>query len=107
MASAGASATFGLHSSYCHPTLRRWQSTSSSLDTSSLMLPLFIVDDPNDEQAIPSMPGVKRMGENRALQFVTSLVRKGLQAVLLFSVTSAKKVRAGVPGNSYSLLVPV
>lgn len=43
-------------------------------------------------EEIPSMPGVKRYGVNAMLGFVEPLVVKGLEAVLLFSVTSMDKV---------------
>ena len=41
-----------LHSSYAHPVSRIWQSLESTLRPENLMYPLFIIDDPNEEQPI-------------------------------------------------------
>jgi porphobilinogen synthase len=57
------------------------------------MLPIFLIDSPNEEQEISSMPGVKRMGVNAMVKFLEPLVKIGLKSVLLFSVTSMTKVR--------------
>ena len=58
------------------------------------MLPIFLIDDPDEEQEIASMPGVKRMGINAAVKFLDPLVKIGLKSVLLFAVTAAEKVGA-------------
>ena len=57
------------------------------------MLPIFLIDNPDEEQEIASMPGVKRMGINAAVKFLDPLVNIGLKSVLLFAVTAAEKVR--------------
>ncbi len=57
------------------------------------MLPIFVIDNPAEEQEIASMPGVKRMGVNVMIKFLEPLVKMGLKSVLLFAVTSMKKVR--------------
>ena len=56
------------------------------------MLPIFLIDDPDKEQEIASMPGVKRMGINAAINFLDPLIKIGLKSVLLFAVTAAQKV---------------
>ncbi len=47
-------ASFGLHSGYFHPLLRAWQAGGGGGDVhvgpENIMMPVFIVDDPNDEQ---------------------------------------------------------
>ncbi len=86
---------FGLHSGYFHPVLRSWQCDNDHGDSylDRLMLPLFVLDDPDGDEAVGSMPGVRRMGVNTTVEFLRPLVEKGLRAVLLFSVTSMEKVR--------------
>ena len=56
------------------------------------MLPIFLIDNPDEEQEIASMPGVKRMGINAAIKFLDPLIKIGLKSVLLFAVTAAEKV---------------
>ena len=80
-----------LHSSYAHPVSRVWQSLESTLRPENLMYPLFIIDDPNEEQPINAMPGISRFGVNKALEHLEKLVPLGLNSVLLFSVTSMAK----------------
>ena len=41
------------------------------------MYPLFIIDDPNEEQAINAMPGVSRFGINKMMEHVQKLVPLG------------------------------
>ena len=82
---------YGLHSGYFHPVLRQWQSLPE-LSSTNLMLPLFILDDPDAEEEVKAMPGVVRFGSNAVLKYVAPLVEKGLKAVLLFSVTNMEKV---------------
>ena len=56
------------------------------------MLPIFLIDNPDEEEEIASMPGVKRMGINAAIKFLDPLIKIGLKSVLLFAVTAAEKV---------------
>ena len=81
-----------LHSAYAHPVSRKWQSLNCHLTPDNLMYPLFIIDNPNDEQKIDAMPGVSRMGTNKALDHLEDLVPLGLNSILLFSVTDIPKV---------------
>ena len=63
----------------------------SSLTPSNLMYPLFIIDNPNEEQKIAAMPGVSRFGINKALEHLEELLPLGLSSVLLFAVTDIPK----------------
>ena len=69
------------------------------------MLPIFLIDNPDEEQEIASMPGVKRMGVNAAIKFLDPLVRIGLKSVLLFAVTEVEKVCALLQAYYYMLVI--
>jgi len=51
-----------------------------------LIYPLFITDNPDDHELIPSLPGQYRWGLNKIVAFVKPLVAKGLKSVILFGV---------------------
>jgi porphobilinogen synthase len=51
-----------------------------------LMYPIFITDDPDASQLIPTLPGQCRWGVNKLEGFLGPLVKKGLQSVILFGV---------------------
>ncbi len=92
-----ASTPAALHSGYFHPVLRHWQATASGaahISAANLMLPVFVVDEPDARQPIASMPGVDRVGVNTAVATLQPLVKQGLKAVLLFAVTGLQKVNA-------------
>jgi len=68
----------------------------------SLMYPIFIVDEPDAEEDIPSLPLQKRLissiveltkrwGVNKIVGFLRPLVQKGLRSVILFGVPLLKK----------------
>eukprot|EP00095_Tigriopus_kingsejongensis_P004959 snap_masked-scaffold96_size378025-processed-gene-0.14 protein:Tk04959 transcript:snap_masked-scaffold96_size378025-processed-gene-0.14-mRNA-1 annotation:"low quality protein: delta-aminolevulinic acid dehydratase" len=91
---------YGLHSGYFHPTLRKWQSAAgTTLAPHNLMLPIFVVDEEDGIEPISAMPGVLRMGINTMAVFLEPLVAKGLEAVLLFSVTRILKDNLGESGT--------
>jgi porphobilinogen synthase len=50
------------------------------------MYPIFITDDPEASVDIPSLPGQRRWGLNRLQSFLSPLVAKGLESVILFGV---------------------
>uniref|UniRef100_A0A182NC96 Delta-aminolevulinic acid dehydratase n=1 Tax=Anopheles dirus TaxID=7168 RepID=A0A182NC96_9DIPT len=75
-----------LHSSIFHPILRKLQCQDVAIEAHNLMYPLFLVEDDDVIQDIPSMPGVARYGLNTLLAHLEPLVAKGLQSVLLFGV---------------------
>lgn len=74
-----------LHGGYFHPILRKWQG-NVSLDPSKLMYPLFIIEDDDKIEEIPSMPDVYRYGINKLEAALKPLVEKGLSSVMLFGV---------------------
>jgi len=74
-----------LHGGYSHPLARAWQA-ERQLTKSMLIYPLFITDNPDDEELIPSLPGQRRWGLNKLVAFVKPLVAKGLKSVILFGV---------------------
>jgi len=53
-----------------------------------LMYPIFISHDPNGEEDIPSMPGIKRWGVNKLSGHLKPIVDNGLGSVLIFGVPS-------------------
>ena len=50
------------------------------------MYPIFLVDEPDCETEIKSLPGQKRWGMNKVKGFLEPLVKKGLASVILFGV---------------------
>jgi len=90
---------FGLHAGYANSTLRLWQSCGTEIHPHNLMLPLFIVDDPEAKEDIGSLPGVSRWGVNSVLGFLRPLVKLGLSSVLVFGVPNKiQKDGEGSPG---------
>lgn len=76
-----------LHPSYSHRVLHEWNSNFiSTTHPSSLVWPLFIVDDDNAKQEISSMPGQFRWGVNRLNEALSQPVQDGLKCVILFGV---------------------
>jgi porphobilinogen synthase len=62
------------------------------------MYPIFITDDPEASDAIPTMPGQRRWGVNKLEAFIGPLVEKGLRSVILFGVpVDIEKVSGPVP----------
>ena len=93
---------YGIHSGYFHPTLRAWQSNATpALDPAQLILPVFVVDQPDAEQAVGSMPGVSRFGVNRVEAFLRPLVAKGLKTVLVFPVTENEAAKDGLGSSGH------
>ncbi|KAI7008279.1 Delta-aminolevulinic acid [Hortaea werneckii] len=77
-----------LHGGYSHPLARAWQA-ERQLTKSMLIYPIFVTDNPDEMEPIPSLPGQKRMGINRVVEFLKPLVQKGLRSVILFGVPLA------------------
>ncbi|KAK9469080.1 hypothetical protein V1512DRAFT_71959 [Lipomyces arxii] len=77
---------------YHHPLLRQWQN-ERQLTKSSLIYPLFITDNADEETLIESLPGQKRWGVNKVVGYVETLVAKGLKAVILFGVPLAEGIK--------------
>ncbi|KAI7176666.1 Delta-aminolevulinic acid [Hortaea werneckii] len=77
-----------LHGGYSHPLARAWQA-ERQLTKSMLIYPIFVTDNPDEMEPIPSLPGQKRMGINRVVEFLRPLVQKELRSVILFGVPLA------------------
>lgn len=77
-----------LHGGYSHPLARAWQA-ERQLTKSMLIYPIFVTDNPDEMEPIPSLPGQKRMGINRVVDFLRPLIQKGLKSVILFGVPLA------------------
>ncbi|WP_148713675.1 porphobilinogen synthase [Chitinolyticbacter meiyuanensis] len=60
-----------------------------ALTANDLILPVFVLDGDNREEAIPSMPGVKRQSIDLLLETAAEAVRLGIPALALFPVTDA------------------
>jgi porphobilinogen synthase len=58
--------------------------------------PLFISDSDDDEVVIESLPNQKRWGVNKVIPYVESLIKKGLQSVILFGVPLKPGVKDAV-----------
>lgn len=74
-----------LQGGYAHPTSRKWQA-SRQLTKSMFMYPIFITDDANASTEILTLPGQRRWGVNKLEGFLSPLVAKGLESVILFGV---------------------
>ncbi|KAK6434632.1 Aminolevulinate dehydratase [Oleoguttula sp. CCFEE 5521] len=70
---------------YSHPLPRSWQA-ERQLTKSMLIYPVFITDNPDDDELIPSLPGQKRVGLNKVVPLLQPLIAKGLKSVVLFGV---------------------
>jgi len=81
---------FGLHSGYFHPILREWQQCNTNISETNLMYPIFITYNPDGEEEIGSMPGVKRWGLNTIASHLKPLVDLGLKSILIFGVPDDK-----------------
>ncbi len=57
------------------------------LTSNDLIYPMFILNEPTKREAIPSMPGVERVGIDELLKEAEQLVQLGVPAVALFPVT--------------------
>ena len=81
-----------LHGGYSHPLARAWQA-ERQLTKSMLIYPLFVTDNPDEEESIPSLPGQKRWGVNKLVALLQPLIAKGLKSVILFGVPLGPNVK--------------
>ncbi|OQN95513.1 hypothetical protein B0A48_18515 [Cryoendolithus antarcticus] len=65
-----------LHGGYSHLLARAWQA-ERQLTKSMLIYPIFITDNSDDDELIPSLPGQKRVGLNKLVPLLQPLVAKG------------------------------
>lgn len=91
-----------LQGGYQHPVSRSWQA-NRQLTKSMLMYPIFITDNPDASDIIPTLPGQRRWGVNKLQAFLEPLVRKGLHSVILFGVPlNCTKDARGTPADDPS-----
>ncbi|XP_053209297.1 delta-aminolevulinic acid dehydratase-like [Panonychus citri] len=89
-----------LRSSLVNPLIRKWMCQGSvDFNPSNFILPLFIINNDDQIEEIASMPEVNRYGVNRAIEYLTGLVDKGLTSILLFPVVSCKSVDNSIDPN--------
>lgn len=62
----------------------------TKISASSLVQPIFVKEGTSFEEDLESMPGIKRYSVDKLTKYVENLVEKGLNAVILFGVTSKK-----------------
>jgi porphobilinogen synthase len=55
------------------------------------MYPLFISDNPDAMEPIPTLPKQYRIGKNKLIEYLSSYINQGLQSVLLFATMSQGK----------------
>ena len=60
----------------------------TTLTSSDLIWPLFVVDQPESE-AVPSLPGVNRIGSQAILETVEQACKVGIPAIAIFPVTES------------------
>lgn len=89
-----------LHSSQFHPILRKLNEQNVDISPHNLMYPVFIVEDDNQQQVIPSMPGVYRFGLKKLIDHLTPLVEIGLKSILIFGVVDTNKDEVGTAADS-------
>ena len=80
-----------LQSGYFTKTLRDWQSTNTNITPSTLILPIFIHENDDCDEDIPSLPELKRFGVNKLNAYLQPIVNNGLRTVLLFGVIERKE----------------
>lgn len=78
-----------LHSGYFHPVLRSWQTSATAFDSSSLIYPVFVTDNPDAVEPINSLPGQARYGVNKLKEVLQPLVEDGLKCILIFGVPAS------------------
>jgi len=96
-----------LQGGYFHPLLRNWQEKDTTVMPETLIYPVFVTDDPDAEEEITSLPGVKRYGIKSILTYLQPLVfDHQLKAILIFGVP-AKIVKDGRGSKADSPDTPV
>ncbi len=75
-----------LQGGYSHKTLREWHSTNTLVNASNFIFPLFIHENDNVFEEIPSLPNINRIGLNKLKDYLEPIVNDGLKCVLLFGV---------------------
>jgi porphobilinogen synthase len=77
------------------------------LHQSDLIYPVFVLDKKSAKEAIPSMPGVHRLGQNQLFAAAQECVDLGIPVMALFPVIdSKKKTEDGIEALNPNGLVP-
>jgi porphobilinogen synthase len=82
-----------LQGGYFHRTLRQWHSTNTVLNASNFIFPLFVHENDECLEEIPSLPNIKRFGINKLKDYLEPIVQNGLKCVLLFGVIEDEKLK--------------
>lgn len=82
-----------LQSGYFHQTLRQWHSTNTLVNASSFIFPLFLHENDDCSEEIPSLPNIKRLGINKLKDYLAPIVSNGLKCVLLFGVIENESLK--------------
>jgi porphobilinogen synthase len=97
-----------LHAGYSSKLLQEWQSEGCmSIAKSSLVYPLFIVENDDSKQAISAMPSQYRWGVNRLREALDEPVKNGLRSVLLFGVIDDETKKDSLASQADKLDSPV
>ena len=65
------------------------------LAASDLILPVFVLEDAKGREAVPSMPGVERLGHNGLFEMAERCLSLGVPALALFPVVPAERKSEG------------
>lgn len=76
------------------------------LTVDDLIYPAFVLEDGRQEEAITSMPGVKRQGVDRLLFTAEEMVKLGIPMLALFPVVTQKKTELAEESYNPEGLVP-
>lgn len=82
-----------LQGGYFHKTLRHWHSSNTLVDAANFIYPLFIHENDDASEDIPTLPNVKRLGLNNLKAHLEPVVQDGLKCVLLFGVVEDDKLK--------------
>ena len=82
-----------LQGGYFDKTLRLWHSTNTLVNSNNFIYPLFIHENDEACEDIPSLPNVKRLGLNKLKDYLEPIVANGLKTVLLFGVIESNNLK--------------
>ncbi|EGR29745.1 hypothetical protein IMG5_149280 [Ichthyophthirius multifiliis] len=73
-----------IHSAYKFQACRNWY--KNILTAHNLVYPIFVLDEPDIEQEIKTMPGIKRYGYKNIITHLEPLIAKGLKSIIIFGI---------------------
>ena len=97
-----------LQGGYFHKTLRSWHTTNTQVNANNFIFPLFIHENDQAFEDIPTLPGISRIGLNKLKEYLTPIVDDGLKCVLLFGVIendNLKDERGSYADNEKSAVI--